>query len=289
MNQARTYLDQAMKNLEPGDLSLIEEYLYPESMGPGTDETGFEGLAVYDRIKKALSAANKVDRDLILEAGLCVIASSWASAVDLSEMELQPELKAPLVFRTRLGIVRIGTRGPDIHQGPAVLIIDPGGDDIYKGAVALGEDGSCGVVIDLSGNDVYIGESNTQGAGIRGVGILFDLRGDDIYRALNGSQGAGLFGLGLLYDAQGNDQYSAGRFTQAAATWGYGGIVDGAGDDTYRCASSGQAYTWLPGAAALCVSAHGCHKAAPWTPSSWALPATARPNACRSTARTATA
>jgi HEAT repeat protein len=241
-----------MMGLDPEDLSRIEKYLYPESLGPENDDTLFEGLGVYDRLGESLNAAAKIDRDLFLKAGLCVVASSRAAAVYLSETSESLELKAPLVFSTCLGVVRIGTRGPDTHQGPVALIIDPGGDDIYRGPVASGEDGSCGVVIDLAGNDVYIGEDKTQGAGIRGVGVLLDLEGNDIYRAGNGSQGVGLFGLGLLYDARGNDQYSAERFAQAAATWGYGGLVDVTGDDTYRCGEAGQAYTWLPGAAALC-------------------------------------
>ncbi len=66
-----------------------------------------------------------------------------------------------------------------------------------------------GIVIEVAGNDHYLGKTATQGTGhIGGVGILLDEAGDDIYTAMRLSKGFGtLFGVGLLRDGGGNDRY----------------------------------------------------------------------------------
>jgi plastocyanin len=66
-----------------------------------------------------------------------------------------------------------------------------------------------GVVLEVAGNDHYLGKTVSQGAGhIGGVGILFDEAGNDVYTAMRLSKGFGtLFGVGLLRDAGGNDRY----------------------------------------------------------------------------------
>ena len=42
---------------------------------------------------------------------------------------------------TDLGLVKIGGTGADVHENHATLIIDLGGNDIYKGRIASGTDG----------------------------------------------------------------------------------------------------------------------------------------------------
>ena len=91
-------------------------------------------------------------------------------------------------FKTDLGLVEIGGPVPDIHEKPAALIIDLGGNDLYKGKVAAGVDGKCSIVFDLGGDDVYLGEDFTQASGVWGIGVLFDLKGDDlIIRSVEGA------------------------------------------------------------------------------------------------------
>lgn len=248
---ARRHLDAAFQGMDPAGAPAIEKYLHPPGMNPGEEDGLSEGLDVYGRIREAVRASQEMDWDELQRAGLCVLETAWAAAVELGSGALK-DFPSPLVFETPLGTVRVGGSGPDVHEGPAVLILDTGGDDLYRGQVAAGEAGSCSVVLDLAGDDIYVGGDRTQGAGVRGVGLLMDLKGNDTYRAKNGAQGAGLFGVGLLVDLEGDDQYWGGRFVQAAASWGTGGLLDAAGNDTYRCASGGQAYAWLPGAAMLC-------------------------------------
>ena len=162
-----------------------------------------------------------------------------------------------MTIETPLGTVRIGGFEADVHDGPAFLVIDPGGDDLYRGRAASAGPGRCSIVIDLAGDDAYLGKDRTQGFGYRGIGLLLDLGGDDLYQAHSASQGAAALGVGLLVDRRGDDRYVGGRFVQAAAAWGYAGLIDLEGNDVYTCASRGQAYAWLPGAACLADTCGG--------------------------------
>jgi len=252
VQEARSLLKEAFHDLSPEERVLLAEQLYPDPLGPAEDKASLERLLAEDAVRSALAAASKADRARILQAGRIVVQAAWLAADTLLHHKNETLSLSPSILKTPMGVVRIGGPGNDLHEGPAVLIIDPGGSDTYRGEIASGRDGACGVVIDLAGNDFYLGEDLTQGVGVYGVGVLLDFQGNDLYQAANGAQGMGLFGLGLLVDVEGDDLYRGRRFVQAASCWGYGGLIDLNGNDTYVCASSGQASAWLPGAAALC-------------------------------------
>ena len=133
----------------------------------------------------------------------------------------------------------IGGTGNNVYSGDFAVIIDPGGNDIYRcrAGGAIGEIGyPYSVVIDLEGDDFYMNREKAvnQGAGFLGIGILIDLAGNDTYRSSNYSHGAGLFGIGLLYDQAGEDDYRGGYFCQGAGNVGVGMLLDnGNGDDRY--------------------------------------------------------
>lgn len=68
----------------------------------------------------------------IIEYGLSLIAS-YPHLISLSERlsdEYQRELK-PLRLNTPYGKIAIGTYGDDIYEGNYLLILDPGGNDMY--------------------------------------------------------------------------------------------------------------------------------------------------------------
>ncbi|MFO7785424.1 MAG: HEAT repeat domain-containing protein [Thermodesulfobacteriota bacterium] len=251
VSTARQDLGEAFGTLTPSEIQLIEQRLYPAALTHSPEDDPVHDPDFVEETRKAIQAAERVDREAILRAGVMVARAAWAAVALLFGDEAFLTRPDPIQFRTALGDVRIGSAGPDVHEGPVLLIIDPGGDDLYLGRVASAGPEECSVLIDFKGNDVYTGEDLTQGAAVRGVGILMDLEGDDVYRAGNSAQGASVFGLGLLLDSQGSDHYIGDRFVQAAAAWGYAGLLDLEGDDLYRCASKGQAYTWLRGASCL--------------------------------------
>lgn len=146
------------------------------------------------------------------------------------------------------------------------VLWDGGGDDTYdlleqgEGAGTFG----IGALVDRAGQDTYDIVRNGQGyGGTKGAGLLVDVSGNDIYRAddtvihfpsaqsgeHNSSQvqGAGFGwraesgddssmagGVGVLVDGSGDDSYSAGVFAQGVGYWyGIGLLLDSGGDDRY--------------------------------------------------------
>jgi hypothetical protein len=164
----------------------------------------------------------------------------------------------PRSYDSPFGRVTIGSTSDDLYDRSHALIIDPGGndryrgiagvssekvpvsvvvdfsgDDVYEGAVGFGV-GGIGVVIDHSGDDTYDGADTAQGVGVGGVGILLDLAGDDTYSASVAAQGFGLYGLGLLMDVSGDDEFKCELLGQGAAgPGGVGILVNGVGEDRY--------------------------------------------------------
>lgn len=151
----------------------------------------------------------------------------------------------------------IGGDGPNAYQGDDFIgIIDLGGDDVYRGRIAsgIGLPGRAAIsfVLDLAGDDQYLGEDFTQGFGFNGVGILWDLGGgSDTYRARYCAQACGLCGYGELYDDGGDDSYTADSGAQGAGAFGYGHLIDKSGNDSYRGARYVQAFAQVMGIGVL--------------------------------------
>jgi HEAT repeat protein len=249
---ANLELAEATEAVSPADVALLEDYLYPSSCS-GKNETATENdVNRSDKLREAIRIAGTFDRRGIISAGIALTRALTEAREILTRTDKWQKNVNSFSFMTELGRVEIGGLSPDVHDEEATLIIDLGGDDLYRGKIASGTDGKVSLVLDLAGDDTYLGESCTQAAGIWGIGILYDLRGNDLYKAGNLSQGAGLFGLGLLLDGEGSDSYLGEEFVQAASSWGWGGLIDLAGEDTYRCRHSGQAYSGTLGVSALC-------------------------------------
>ena len=236
--------------VSPETLKLLERYLYPDAAIKGGKIT--EDPARIRELRLAVKAIDKVDLAKILGAGDMVLKAVEDAEEILTGPGEWKKTFRTFSFHTGLGHVVIGGAGPDIHQGEASLIIDIGGNDIYKGRIASGKEGKTAIVLDLEGDDVYIGGDFTQGAGFWGVGVLVDCAGNDLYQAKDMSQGAGFFGIGLLIDLKGSDIYLGGANTQAASSFGWGGLIDLEGDDTYQCRQFGQAFAGVRGGSSLC-------------------------------------
>lgn len=169
----------------------------------------------------------------------------WLQQLAVSFQHTAPIKQAPsgitgdVLFtqQTKEGLIIIGGAGPNTYDldSRMVLVVDVGGDDTYRGAIAssLDIDHGNSVVIDLGGNDTYTSDPLGLATGRLGVGLLIDQVGDDVYQLGIGSGGTGFGGLGILFDRQGNDLYMGSRFTQAAAVGGLGLLIDEAGNDRY--------------------------------------------------------
>jgi hypothetical protein len=121
--------------------------------------------------------------------------------------------------------------------GSFTLIVDAGGDDIYRSKDSLQQSAGnmgIGLIADLSGSDRYLGADFAYGSAEFGYASLFDAGGHDYYEGRCASLGFGFFGIGVLQDESGNDVYSASLMSQGAgSTKGAGLILDRAGDDRY--------------------------------------------------------
>jgi hypothetical protein len=141
------------------------------------------------------------------------------------------------VRETPYGLIVIGGPGPNTYELDErfAIVIDVGGDDVYRGTIASGADVMHGisVVIDLAGNDTYHAAPFGLATGRLGVGLLIDRAGNDVYHLAEGSGGVGIDGIGILYDHGGDDQYIGNKFTQGAAAFGLGILLDGAGNDSH--------------------------------------------------------
>jgi len=148
-------------------------------------------------------------------------------------------------FNTPLGKIIIRGSDDDLIQvSNALLVIDLGGNDRYKGNPG-GNNGlnyPFGILIDLQGNDKYNEtlERESMGSGVCGLGVLVDMKGNDNYRADNRAQGCGIFGVGILADLDGSDSYILKSMGQGAGFFGTGMLIDYNGRDLYRIYSNGQ-------------------------------------------------
>jgi hypothetical protein len=124
-------------------------------------------------------------------------------------------------------------------SGGVGLLMDKSGNDVYVSDI-FGQGTSywygLGVLADGGGNDQYISFQYAQGAATHmTVGILYDVSGDDVYSAKGVSQGCGHDrAAGILVDLDGNDNYNAYDLSQAAGSAnGIGILADMRGNDAY--------------------------------------------------------
>ncbi len=130
---------------------------------------------------------------------------------------------------------------------PVSVLIDLAGDDRYLQAPELAN----------TPMEKYKGRKNASkhpafGAGILGCGILIDVSGNDLYRATTQTMGRGHFGAGILLDKGGNDVYDGYALCEGSADFGIGILEDLGGADTYRCFVASQGYGGTMGCGLLC-------------------------------------
>jgi hypothetical protein len=154
--------------------------------------------------------------------------------------------------QTPWGWFVVGDTTANVYGGPAAVILDLGGDDIYLAGPGAADRASVALVLDLGGNDRYVGNRlGSLGAGRMAVGLLVDRAGDDLYVGDTLTQGAAFCGVGILWDAGGNDTYLAQHSAQGAAYFGAGLLVDRKGDDLFSLGQYGQGFGGAHGIGAL--------------------------------------
>ncbi|MBZ0136224.1 MAG: peptidyl-prolyl cis-trans isomerase [Planctomycetes bacterium] len=244
----------------PALVAEIELSIPGGIVSPEATESDLFGLGERAHLDGVLVSAGRVSH--ILEH----LGNTWRRTVGLvadnyrgtSDHELAGVTGSVLAaWQSEWGRFVIGGTGPNTYEGDDFIgIIDLGGDDTYRGRVAcgIGLEGRAPIsfVLDLSGDDRYLGEDFTQGFGFLGVGILHDLGGgDDVYKSRFCAQGCGLCGYGELYDDGGDDTYTSDSGAQGAGVFGYGHLIDRAGNDVYRGCRYVQGFAQVMGVGVL--------------------------------------
>lgn len=216
------------------------------------------------RAQRILDLAGRLHRPGLVRAASAAwglqawILDSLQGLDTASQAGFLARLKA-LGARARMP-VRIGTRGADRHKpdrgiwidlggddqwdmaprakpGEFLLIVDLGGDDLYRAKDSLSRSpGNLGVnlLADLGGDDHYVGSNYAFGSALFGYSHLFDAAGHDYYEGRCAALGFAAFGIGVLQDEAGSDTYSAALLSQgASSTYGLGLLLDRGGDDRY--------------------------------------------------------
>lgn len=124
------------------------------------------------------------------------------------------------------------------EPGKAYLSMSQGfGFGLRPWGTLAGASGGIGILDDAQGNDTYLGDYFSQGAGYwYSLGILNDTEGHDFYAAGRYSQGAGIhLAAGMLRDSDGDDHYLAryGVSQGCGHDLAVGFLLDSGGDDRY--------------------------------------------------------
>jgi len=259
-------LDQAVKlaqirmetkvlaSLSEEDRSYLPWYLLCHFTGDEYEDCTKE--EEYSPPQEFLDAIKRFDLSALVATSRELSSTVDAVVSELVAAGSDANFRQPFAIQGLSGTILIGSVGDDVwymDQWPVPsIIIDPGGNDIYYGQVAVAgnlrdeSNDLASVAIDLEGNDCYFsGGKRSCGSGVLGVAELVDVSGDDTYRNGHFSQACGLFGAGILLDNSGRDLYDAGLLVQGAGAIGVGLLVDSSGNDSYNAAlyAQGMAYT----------------------------------------------
>ena len=156
-------------------------------------------------------------------------------------------------------VVLLGT-GRATVTGAAALVIDLGGNDVWKrAAVAADAAMPISVVLELGGDDEYAGDAPGPCWSAGGIALLVDLVGRDRYTSRRLGQAATAVGFAELLDLDGDDVYTAEDYAQGFAFCGTALQLDRAGNDTRGAWAFAQGATLGDGFAA-CVDGGGNDK-----------------------------
>ncbi len=269
---ARTWHARAFRHLSEEEMTFLEESIW--DLGDVFAETIYihfdDDSERFARNRRILDLAARVDYAALFEAASWAARladPAWIreTAVLLrTAYEDRMEDAILLSRETPFGKILIAGGADNWHRDAEVaFLMDLGGNDLYTGnsggsfgrslpvSICLDVEGDdayestvngfqgagilgIGMMVDLEGDDQYIGPQWCQGTGYLGIGVLLDLEGDDVYRGRTFCQGVGLFGAGLLIDESGNDRYEGDAKVQAVGlARGLGLLLDRSGNDSY--------------------------------------------------------
>ncbi|MCA8944459.1 MAG: hypothetical protein KDB80_17995, partial [Planctomycetes bacterium] len=207
--------------------------------------------ATRDLVAERFERVGRAERDKLVVLARRLLAASmrWSDAKLLRQLvkkEAGPPrsiegVRGDVLYdrETTFGRMVVGGPGPNEYECSQVdVIVDLGGDDIYRGpAGGAGEMRQLAVTIDLAGNDRYEAINDGLGSATFGIGLCLDFEGDDVYRGGDRCLGFGAAGVGMMIDLAGKDDYEIGTLGGGAALAGLGICMDVDGSDKFVAAA----------------------------------------------------
>lgn len=238
-----TNIDLAFSKFSEEEMKFLREYtkdyfLQPEDIQDKTlKELKDAEIEARETNKKFGKIASKLERKSLIKGAL--LTTQLISEIDSLVFHAKDSLfyNDEIEFETKFGKIAINPSNKS-NLDDYIFIIDYSDNGIYK----LSEISNFRIILDYSGDDIYIGEDFCLGAGYFGLNFLIDYKGDDLYLAKNYSQGIGYFGIGILSDKQGDDKYFAENMVQGGGAYGIGLLLDNDGNDSYECCLYGQGF-----------------------------------------------
>lgn len=241
--------------------SAFDRAFIAKSLGVSVDELGEVDRAdFYDLVTEPWRAANRdapafeamhrLDFDALSSATSTYLSSVAGAIESLRAWIATNQITASfekIRFDSPAGEVCVCGTGSQRIERRYSLVVDLGGDDTYVGeqAVPCPFRHPVGAIVDLAGDDRYEAGQTAAGfcCGLFGIGALFDLSGNDRYTCGESGQASAWHGSGILIDWAGNDRYDASSYwCQAAAHAGFALLLDICGDDEYECLGQGQGF-----------------------------------------------
>lgn len=256
-DMAQAYAGFSRKDLERLESVWMWQFIESEDVEAYERHYHKTGLPDYDSLDVPHLRERMGDIDLaaLLEAGIRFQALADALADNADRLKYRH--KSPLIRKTPLGLMVIGSTGDDVYNSqtlpdkPVCFLLEPGGNDLYEIGLRADRKTPFYILVDLAGDDRYRSQTPaSMFCSVYGCGYSADLSGNDSYETGDYAF-ASFMGLNLHRDLTGDDTYRSGLFSQGAAMFGVGLLVDGSGNDIYAAPLSAQGFGSTRGAGAL--------------------------------------
>jgi len=199
---------------------------------------------------KSIEALEKLDLKK-LSFATRVLSEHINAFTRFKDLKISAEFKRCTIHTTAGNILINGVQN-DTIQGDYLMVLELGGDDSYIGnnAYAYGKEHPMNIIVDFTGDDQYNSEDGLLVSAILGISTIIDLKGNDQYQTGKPGLAFSLYGSSILYDYSGNDVYMGyDSYSQASAFAGAAMFIDQSGNDIYECSNYSQGFAGTLGAA----------------------------------------
>jgi hypothetical protein len=233
---------RAPELIAPRLQALLERALSDASLPSASEEGRDAGKELCQRARDVDIAVLQEQAALVVRAALALVEGEGKTLAQAPTTPGTRGVSGGVVFDRTMpfGRLVIGGAGSNEYAcDQLAVIVDLGGDDVYRGpAAGAGLVRQLSVVVDVAGDDVYEASNDALGSGTFGLGLLVDIAGNDRYRGRERCAGFGAGGLGALFDLAGDDDLTITRIGGGAGFLGLGLCLDvGAGKDKARAAA----------------------------------------------------